>query len=614
MDLLSTNLNSVGGIRAIEPRTVMTRLKKEGLGAGLDLEAALGVARAVKAQAALLGSIVATGPRVRISADLYGQDRKSLAHAQVDGASDSVLALVDELSRAMVREIWRSKEPVPSLRVGALTTTSLAAMREYLTGEQRYRRSEWDSAAAAFQRGVEQDSTFALAQYRLAMALGWKGGYALPRAREASEAALRFSGKLPARERALVVAYQMFSYGKLAAIDSMRKYVAAYPDDIEGWNLLGETQFHTRQLTGLTPKELVEPFDRVLALDSTLTPSAIHPLEATLLAGDSVGFSKYLALYRRSASSSEADAYAAAGTIVWGNTHLDSTAAASLQQHMGATSAALMEAQSGPGASGTRAVERFENTIAAVTGANPDDQTLFQMAMGRGLLLSSLGRFDEAARIADSLTKINPQQAGGIYLAPMILGVAPGSYGKPFLEGIERAPINNPFLAYFRAAILLSRGDAQRAGHILDSAVRDSLKFPEFLRGAYVGGLGWRALLVGDTTTGIRLLREGAERLGNNSFFSTPLRLQLGAALAARPDTREQGLKLLRYGFVSDLGAAPVAYFALGRAAEAAGRKDEALLGYGQFVRLWDKSDSAASGRVREAKEALTRLTGEPKP
>ncbi len=571
------------------------------------------MARAVNASAALVGSIVATGGRVRVSADLYAQDGKSLAHAQVDGAADSVLTLVDELSLSLVREIWRSKEPVPSLRLGALTTTSLAAMREYLTGEQRYRRSEWDSAAAAFQRSVEHDSTFALAQYRLAMALGWKGGYALPRAREASEAALRFSGKLPARERELVVAYQMFSYGKLAAIDSMRKYVAAYPDDIEGWNLLGETQFHTHQLTGLTPRELVEPFDRVLALDSTLTPSAIHPLEVTLLDGDSVGFFKYLALYRRSASSSEANAYAAAGTLVWGHVALDSATAASLQQHMGATSAALMEAQSGAGASGIRAVDRFENAIGAVVVTSPGDQNLFQMAMGRALLLSSVGRFDEAARIADSLSKINQQQAEALYLAPVILGIAPDGYGKSFFEGFERAPNDNPFVAYFHAAILLSRGDAQRAGRILDSAVRDSLKFPEFLRGAYQGALGWRALMAGDTTTGIRLLQTGAERLGGNSFFSAPLRLQLGAALAARPNTRDQGLKLLHYGFVNDLGAVPLAYLALGRAAEAAGRRDEALFGYGQFLRLWDKPDSAAIGRVKDAKDALSRLTEEGK-
>ena len=445
------------------------------------------------------------------------------------------------------------------------------------------------------------------------MALGWKGGYALPRAREASEAALRFSGKLPTRERALVVAYQMFSYGKLAAVDSMRKYVVAYPDDIEGWNLLGETQFHTRQLTGLTPSELVEPFDRVLALDSSLTPSAIHPLETMLATGDSAGFFRYLALFRRGASSSEADAYAAAGALVWGGGPPDSTAAGLLQQHMGATTAALMEAQTGPRASGTLAVERFGRATVAARGVNPGDQQLFQIAMGRALLFAGLGRFEEAARLEDSLSKFNPQQAGAIYLGPVMLGIAPDSYGKTFLEGLERAPINNPFVAYFRAAILLSRGDAQRAGHILDSAVHDSLTFPDFLRGAYVGALGWRALMVGDTTTGIRLLRTGAERLGGNSFFSAPLRLQLGAALAARPDSRDQGLKLLHNGFLNDLGALPVAYFALGRAAEAAGHKDEAIFGYGQFVRLWDKADSSAKYQVQAAKEGLIRLTGEPK-
>jgi len=332
-----------------------------------------------------------------------------------------------------------------------------------------------------------------------------------------------------------------------------------------------------------------------------------------LASGDSVGFFRYLALFRRGATASEADAYAAAGTLIWGSGPPDSSAATLLQQHMGATSAAVMEAQSGPGASGTLAVERFGRATEAASGTNPGEPILFQIAMGRGLLLAGVGRFGEAARIADSLSKINPQQAGAIYLEPAMLGIAPSSYAKTFLEDFDRAPINNPFVAYFRAAILLSRGDAQRAGHILDSAVSDSLKFPEFLRGAYVGALGWRALMVGDTTTGIRLLRTGAERLGGNSFFSAPLRLQLGAALAARPDSRDQGLKLLHYGFVNDLGVLPVAYLALGRAAEAAGRKEDAIFGYGQFVRLWDKADSSAAFQVQEAKEGLIRMTGEPK-
>jgi tetratricopeptide (TPR) repeat protein len=613
VDLLSTNLNAVGGIRAIDPRLVLSRWKQEGGSGGADLETGLKVARAVKAQAALLGSIVATGSQVRLSAELYGPDGKSMARAQVDGVADSVLSLVDQLSLSLVREIWRSREPVPSLRVSGLTTGSLAAMRDYLTGEQFYRRSEWDSAAAAFQRAVDQDSTFALAHYRLAMALGWTGGYATPRAHEASDAALRFSGKLPPREKTLVTAYQLFSNGKLAAVDTMRRYVAAWPDDVEGWNLLGETQYHTNQLTGYTPKQLQEPFDRVLALDSSLAPSAIHPLETTLRAGDSAGFYRYLALYRRSAASSEADAYAAAGAMAWGKSAPDTGAARLLLQHMGATFAALMEAQTGPSASGTRAVQRFDQVMLAAGGSHPGDATLVQMAVGRGLLLAGMGRFDEAARIADSVSKSNQQQGPAVYLMPATLGIAPKGYGKSFFDKFEHAPISSPFQAYFLSAMLLSRGEVQRAGRIVDSVMRDSLKLPEFLRGAYQGASGWRALLQGDTTAALSLLRTGTERLGGNSFFSAPLRLQLATTLAARPETRDQGLKLLHYGFVSDLGFLPLAYFALGRSAEASGQRDEALLGYGQFVRLWDGADSAASGRVSEAKQAMARLTGEPK-
>jgi hypothetical protein len=205
-------------------------VRKAGATSGLDLQTGLRIGRDVKAQAVVLGSIVATGNAVRISADLYGQDGKSLAHAQVDGAADSVLPLVDGLSRELVREIWRSKEPVPSLRVSGLTTGSLTAMRDYLTGEQFYRRAEWDSAAAAFGAAVGEDSTFALAQFRLAMALA--GGYALARAAMKPPFASR-----PACHRGKSVGSGLpaLSYGRTAA-DSMRKYVAAWPDDIEGWN------------------------------------------------------------------------------------------------------------------------------------------------------------------------------------------------------------------------------------------------------------------------------------------------------------------------------------------------------------------------------------------
>jgi hypothetical protein len=51
----------------------------------------------------------------------------------------------------------------------------------------------------------------------------------------------------------------------------------------------------------------------------------------------------------------------------------------------------------------------------------------------------------------------------------------------------------------------------------------------------------------------------------------------------------------------------------LGRAWEAAGQRDSATYAYGRFVRLWDKADPPLQGRVREAREALARLSAEPR-
>jgi hypothetical protein len=54
-----------------------------------------------------------------------------------------------------------------------------------------------------------------------------------------------------------------------------------------------------------------------------------------------------------------------------------------------------------------------------------------------------------------------------------------------------------------------------------------------------------------------------------------------------------------------------MAYLALGRTYEAAGKPDSAALAYGRFVRLWDKADPELQSRVTEAREALSRLTAE---
>lgn len=609
VDLLSTNLNAVGGIRAVEPRTVMTRLRKAGLGTRLDLQAALGIAREVKASAALLGSIIASGPRVRLSAQLYGRDGSSMAQAQVDGASDSVLTLVDQLSLRLVREIWRSKEPVPSLRVSGLTTTSLPAMRAYLEGERFYRGAEWDSAAAAFGRAVEHDSTFALAHYRLAASFGWRGGLGSRQGTEASDAALRFAGRLPPREQSIVTAHNLFVHGRLSATDSMRAYVARYPEDVDGWFLLGESQYHTRDLVGYPDSTLRGPFDRVIALDSSLTPAAIHPLEITLFAQDSARFPQYLRVLERGGNETEIRAYTGGGELAFGKGVIDSATGAAMQEYRFSQAGLLgyMTRKDPPSDSVVATLKHWKAQLRF--------PTTIQFEVAKGEALSGLGRFQAAYALGDSMRKENPQQGGAVLLWPLALGFAPPDFAGEYVQRMVTAPRREPFQVNAIIQVLLRQNRGMEAGRLIDSLLAvDPTTISPKLRALLRASRGWLAVQRGDTAGGIKAMQTGLEDVGTfSSFVTLPVRLELAWTMAHWPETREQGIRMLQYSFDTDFGTGPMLDYALGRAYEAAGRRAEAADAYSRFLRQWDKADSSAAPRIAEVREALIRLTAEPR-
>ena len=291
MDLLATNLRGVAGINTVDPRAVLREWGSTR--GGDDLKRALTVGRDLDAGSVVLGSAVSTGGKVRVAADLYGVDGKRLGRAQVDGPADSVLAVVDRLSLALLRDVWRSKQPLPSLRLASLTTDSIDALRSYLEGERYYRRTQWDSALSAYTRAVETDSTFALAHLRRAQAIGWIGGYGNQDAHQAVAAGVRFAKRLPPRDRRLLAAYELFDRGKPASIDSLRAFVTEYPEDVEGWFLLGEAMFHTKSFRPSAPDSIAAVFDTVLRRDSTLFPALIHPMELGIIYRDSARFGRY---------------------------------------------------------------------------------------------------------------------------------------------------------------------------------------------------------------------------------------------------------------------------------------------------------------------------------
>lgn len=290
VSLVSTNLDGVAGLRTIDSRTVLARWDERVGGRGrADHETNLDVARATGARYALLGSAVTLGSNVRLQADIYDLvTNEHLDHRQIEGTPDSVLTLVDQLSIEVLEAILgQGGESLPTLDVASLTTGSLSALKAFLSGEVAYRKADFEAARAAYERAIEDDSTFALAHYQLSNAWGWTDGPGHPGAIEGRRRAVEFSERLPARQKLLVQATDEVFRGELTAIDKLRDAVERYPDHAEASYLLGDAYFHLGSRSLASPEEMDEAFQRAASLDPQFAPFRIHLLDLAFALRDS---------------------------------------------------------------------------------------------------------------------------------------------------------------------------------------------------------------------------------------------------------------------------------------------------------------------------------------
>jgi serine/threonine-protein kinase len=616
VDLLATNLDGVGGIRTVDPRTVLRRWRQRARGGSVDLAGSLAIGRELDAGSVLTGSIVEAGPEVRLTGELRAVNGDRLAQVSADGPADSVLALVDTLSLRMLREIWRSRQPIPDLRVSALTTGSLAAIRAHLQGEQYYRRSQWDSAAAAFGDAIAADPTFALSLIRMAQSLSWLRGHGTAQAIRLGDAAAEFADRLPPRERSLVVANQLFQEGRLAALDSLRAYVARYSDDAEGWYQFGDVQYRARYLLALAPQDLYAPFDRVFGLDSTLAPALIHPVELALEELDSVRVTRYAAQLGRAAVSRESESVERARRLLWGSA--DSIVARVAAQATAPTYDPIGEAldlvQALLSTSRTRGVAVVHAALAAldtlVALTPTQDQHEAEILALAVRVRASLGRFADAAPLVARLDAIAPGAARSAAFLAVGAGTAPAWWADSALERLTAArPLDRREeleVLYWRAVAALARADFPAARRLAAVGREDAgAGQREPFQDLFAALLGWADVVAGDTARGVARLREGLDDAGYWPWVTeaaAPLRLALARALAARNPTRDEGLRHLRYAVApTDVECIPLALAAEARAREAAGESAQAIAAYRAFSEWWAAGDLATDPRRIEA-------------
>jgi hypothetical protein len=289
VDLLARNIDGAGPLRTVSP-IVSVKGWKPGMRS--DRNAAGQLARSTNARYAIYGYMVPTiGDSVRLHFGL------------LDAATDSVLLEEDAIAPVVEQAADRLTISVLAAlgkrhRIGAVRSTSIGsasplALKAFLQGEQYYRRTSWDSAAAAYSRAISLDTGFALALRRAGQVTAWHTSESDSTTRAlALRAGARIHSLAP-RDSLLITADSLSSALQggdpntvkwpLARrlFSTVNAAAARYPDDPEIWYAVGEARFHYGygSVFDVSEESVRDAFRRSIALDSAFAPAYIHLVE-----------------------------------------------------------------------------------------------------------------------------------------------------------------------------------------------------------------------------------------------------------------------------------------------------------------------------------------------
>jgi tetratricopeptide (TPR) repeat protein len=286
--IVANNLDGAGPLTAVPPSVVFRRWSGTA-----DAVTARQVAEATGAGLAVFGRLVGAGPdSVRLSATLFDVEADApLAEFALRDEVDRVDRLADSLSVRVIGALSRIR-PIGAARLSSLGSSSPQAVKEFLRGEQFYRRMQLDSARPHYERAIAEDSGFALAYNRLARVGSWslEGGFGFHFRRAGA-----LNHGLARRESLLLAADSLYAATGSFSGDSAswarfdRLFTTAeeaarsYPLDPQAWYTLGEILLHEGSYNGIPHQRARAAFTRAVELDSTFAPAYIHLIEYALL-------------------------------------------------------------------------------------------------------------------------------------------------------------------------------------------------------------------------------------------------------------------------------------------------------------------------------------------
>ena len=206
---------------------------------------------------AVTGYSVATGRR--------------LLHRDVSTVSTDVEEAFDVLALSVAQDLagLGVEVGVPTYLFGS--TASSRAMGHLLDGQEKFYEGDLDGAGMAFDRAIRDDSAFALAYHRRSTVDVWQFDY--PAALSSVDAGIAHTATSPREWRDLLRAQRLFVMGQAdSLLDLMELYVSDFPDNADGWFLLGSADNTFSSVTGTCPDDAIPRWERSLAISANLAP------------------------------------------------------------------------------------------------------------------------------------------------------------------------------------------------------------------------------------------------------------------------------------------------------------------------------------------------------
>ena len=136
------------------------------------------IARELKVDAVIEGSVQRVGDRVKITARLiHALTERSLWSETYERELHDILALQNEIARAVIEQIQIKLTPQEQLQLANARPVNPQAYDEYLRGRffaNRQNKADNETTIQALERAVALDPTFAAAQAELAQAYVWR--------------------------------------------------------------------------------------------------------------------------------------------------------------------------------------------------------------------------------------------------------------------------------------------------------------------------------------------------------------------------------------------------------------------------------------------------------